>query len=284
MKIIRANTAGFCMGVALALQKLDAALEQATTHKRICTFGPIIHNPQVLNEYAKRGVHCIVNASEALKGDCVIIRAHGITKQDEAILKDCGATLIDATCPKVKKAQLAIEKATLNGAKLLLFGELDHPEVRGLVSYAKGEAFVFDSLEELQAIELTPLDSYVLASQTTQEQQIFLQIEEYLNVRLELLPVLSTICHATSQRQEEVMGIAAKVDAVIVVGGKESGNTRRLADVAASKGIKTWHVETADELKNEKFEEISILGLTAGASTPKSLIDDVHVFLENLSS
>ncbi len=284
MKIIRAKTAGFCMGVALALQKLDEALEQAKVqNKRMCTFGPIIHNPQVLSDYASQGVHCINHAHEALANDCVIIRAHGITKQDENTLKNCGATIIDATCPKVKKAQLAIEKATQNKSTLLLFGEVDHPEVRGLVSYACGDAFVFDSLHELQAMGLTPKSSYVLASQTTQDQQLFAQIEQYLKTSLDFLPVLATICHATSQRQEEIMRIASKVEAVVVVGGKESGNTRRLADVAASKGVFTWHVETVDELKNENFKQISTLGLTAGASTPKRLIDAVHIFLEQVS-
>ncbi len=284
MKIIRAQTAGFCMGVALALQKLDEAIEQAKAqNKRICTFGPIIHNPQVLNDYLAQGVQSIAYAHEALANDCVIIRAHGIPKEDEATLKNCGANIIDATCPKVKKAQLAIAKATQDGTILLLFGEVDHPEVRGLVSYAHGEAFVFDSLDELQATKLAPQNSYVLASQTTQDQQIFMQIEHYLKTQLGSVPVLATICHATSQRQEEIMRIANDVDAVVIVGGKESGNTRRLADVAASKGVPTWHVETVDELKNENFKQMSTLGLTAGASTPKSLIDAVHIFLEKAS-
>ncbi len=283
MKIIRAKTAGFCMGVALALQKLDAALEKYLPQgKRICTFGPIIHNPQVLNDYAALGVHCLTSAHDAKGNDCVIIRAHGIPKQDELTLKNCGAKLIDATCPKVKKAQLAIEKSTQDRATLLLFGEVDHPEVRGLVSYACAKAFVFDSLQELQALGLLPQGNYVLASQTTQDQQLFAQIEQYLNGYLDSLPVLATICHATSQRQEEIMQISSEVDAVIVVGGKESGNTRRLADVATSQGVVTWHIETVDELKNEKFAGMYTLGLTAGASTPKSLIDAVHVFLENI--
>ncbi len=279
MKVIRAKTAGFCMGVALALRKLDEAIEGKVSG-RICTFGPIIHNPQVLEHYATQGVHCIFHINEVVSDDCVIIRAHGIPKQDEDLLKASGATLVDATCPKVKKAQLSIAKATKNGSVLLLFGEVDHPEVRGLVSYAHNDAYVFDSLEQLQNLELLAQGTYVLASQTTQDKKIFAQIEKYLSERIGNIPILSTICDATSERQSEVLSIASEVDGVVVVGGKDSGNTRRLVDVAASKGVPTWHVETVSELKNENFNKICTVGLTAGASTPKSLIDAVHDFLD----
>ncbi len=281
MKVLRAKTAGFCMGVALALQKLDAAIKNESVHGgRICTFGPIIHNPQVLASYTAQGVHCITDANEVQAGDCVVIRAHGIPKDSENALKSQGATIIDATCPKVKKAQLSISRATKQGTVLLLFGEADHPEVRGLVSYTHNDAFIFDSLQQLQSLNLTPQNNYVLASQTTQDKKLFAQIEAYLKQKVGSLPVLSTICDATSHRQEEVMQIAHDVDAVIVVGGKESGNTRRLADLAVSEGVPTWHIETVDELKLENFQTICTIGLTAGASTPKSLIDAVHIFLE----
>ncbi len=234
MQVIRAKTAGFCMGVALALKKLDEAintkLEQA---KRICTYGPIIHNPQVLEAYAKQGVVCVADINEITAGDYVVIRAHGITKKEEETLKKSGAMLVDATCPKVKKAQLAIADATKHGATLLLFGEADHPEVRGLMSYAQNSASVFNSLEDLHNLELAPQSAYVLASQTTQDKQYFAQIEEYLCKELGSFPVLSTICDATSQRQAEITKIATQVEGVVVVGGKDSGNPPRLAAITA---------------------------------------------------
>ncbi len=288
MKVTRAKTAGFCMGVSLALQKLDTAVEKKTS-QRICTLGPIIHNPQVLEQYAAQGVQCLQGVDAVQENDCIIVRAHGITQQVEAQLMASGAQVIDATCPKVKKAQLAIAKATKmtatkeKGAVLLLFGEENHPEVQGLISYATHGAKVFDSLEKLETIELAPEVSYVLASQTTQDGKIFQEIIVYLQNELGNIPVLSTICHATHERQEEIMHIADSVDAVVVVGGKQSGNTCRLADVALAKGKPTWHVETVDELEKEKFLNFSHIGLTAGASTPKRLIDDVHIFLENLA-
>ncbi len=281
MEVIRAKTAGFCMGVALALNKLDTALQEAQA-ARICTLGPIIHNPQVLEYYASQGVQCLTSVQEVHADDCVIVRAHGVPQQEEALLVQSGATVIDATCPKVKRAQLAIAKATQNGSTLLLFGEEDHPEVRGLVSYAGHEAYVFDSLEKLCTIKLAPSTSYVLASQTTQDGKIFADIVEYIQKETANTPVLSTICHATHERQEEIMHIAESVDAVVVVGGKASGNTCRLADVASAKGVPTWHVETVQELEKEKFSLFSRIGLTAGASTPKRLIDEVHTFLGSL--
>ena len=279
MKVIRAKTAGFCMGVALALQKLDSAIE-AHKGQRICTMGPIIHNPQVLEHYASLGVVCLQNINNAQADDCIIVRAHGIPKNKEMELEAKGVSLIDATCPKVKKAQVSIAKATQEGSVLLLFGEEDHPEVRGLVSYAAYDAIVFTSLQELQQWELKPDLSYVLASQTTQDGKKFIEITQYLQNVFPNMPVLSTICNATHERQNEILHIASKVDAVIVVGGKSSGNTCRLADVSASKAVPTWHIERVTELENIDFSKFSSIGLTAGASTPKHLIDNVCSFLE----
>ncbi len=290
MNVVRAQSAGFCMGVALALEKLDDAIQCHAAAKargyRIVTLGPIIHNPQVLADYAQQGVICIDSIDDVTPHDCILIRAHGIPRDIEKQLHNLNVTVVDATCPKVKKAQLAIAKATTQGQTLLLFGESEHPEVRGLVSYAsaQGAAYIFESLQELQNMTLAPQNAFVLASQTTQEKNIFDEIEAYLRHTLGEIPVLSTICHATRQRQEEIMTIARAVDAVVVVGGKQSGNTRRLADVAATAGVPTWHIETVQELQDakEKITGFMNIGLTAGASTPKRLIDAVHVFLRDM--
>ncbi|MDR3320323.1 MAG: 4-hydroxy-3-methylbut-2-enyl diphosphate reductase [Desulfovibrio sp.] len=276
MNVIRAKTAGFCMGVSLALQKLDSTLHEKS---RIWTFGPIIHNPQVLAAYEKQGVVCVRNVLNLKKGDHVIIRAHGIPRQEEAQARACGAAVVDATCPRVKKAQISIARSTRNGAILLLFGEAEHPEVRGLISYAHGLAHVFSSQAEMDAICLAETQPCVLASQTTQDRETFLFLEQALRNRFQKLTVLSTICDATRSRQEEARDIAAMVDIMVVVGGRQSGNTRRLADVAALSGIETILVESADELDENFFLEKSHAGLTAGASTPKSLIDAAEIWL-----
>ena len=281
MDVIRAKTAGFCMGVGLALQKLDTALEQPC-EGRTCTLGPIIHNPQVLADYEARGVFCAQDPSQLDARDRVLIRAHGITRQVEEAVRATGADVVDATCPKVKRAQLAIERATRDGAELLLFGEADHPEVRGLVSYAHGPAHVFGSRDELTALHVDPGQAYVLASQTTQDRSVFEQLEQELRDRLPRLTVLATICDATRERQEEARSIAARVDVMVVVGGRQSGNTRRLADLAAQSGISTYHIEQAEELRAEDFAGKTRVGLTAGASTPRKLIDATQHWLEQL--
>ena len=285
MDVYRAKTAGFCMGVSLALQKLNSALERKGNDcapARICTLGPLIHNPQVRADYDSRGVVCVKEASQLHPGDVAVIRAHGITREVEEQVKQSGAEIVDATCPKVKKAQLSIAKATANGATLLLFGEADHPEVRGLVSYACGPAHVFGSAAELAELHLAESGPYVLASQTTQDRQIFQEIVAELRQRIGNLVVLSTICDATRERQEEARNIASCVDVMVIIGGRQSGNTRRLADVAALNGIDTFLVERVEELAAENFLQKNRAGLTAGASTPKSLIDAAHLWLQSL--
>lgn len=280
MKVIRADTAGFCMGVSLALKKLDRAVrEQAGP---ICTLGPIIHNPQALHAYEAMGVRCLERAEWASREEHVLIRAHGVPRDVETLLRERCARVEDATCPRVKKAQLAIAGATRHGETLLLFGEESHPEVAGLISYACGVAHVFDSLEALERIPLNPTLGYVLASQTTQDRETFEKIATLLSPGLSRLTVLSTICDATKKRQEEALRIAAQVDVMVVVGGRTSGNTRRLANVAQGVGIRTFLVETAAELVSADFAGSRIAGLTAGASTPCELIDAVENSLRAL--
>ena len=287
MEVKRAATAGFCMGVSLALHKLDTAIRKngrdGSPASRICTFGPIIHNPQVLRGYEEKGVACLRDPAEARAGDAVIIRAHGVPRGEELLLKSCGALLMDATCPRVKNAQTAIARATADGSSLLLFGDADHPEVRGLISYSSGPSHVFASLEALQALDLDPAKSWVLASQTTQDATIFEDIRAWLAERLPSLQVLATICDATGERHAEARSLAALVDAMVIVGGRQSGNTRRLAALASEAGVATYHVETADELKEEDFRGVRVVGLTAGASTPKALIDAAEERLRNMA-
>lgn len=286
MQVQRARTAGFCMGVSLALNKLDRAIlgnaSEQVPPRRICTFGPIIHNPQVLADYEAKGVACLNSPDEARKEDIVVIRAHGIPREEEASIRACGAKIIDATCPRVKKAQLAIEKATREGASLLLFGDADHPEVRGLISYAHGPSLVFASPEELSQLNPDPKNAWVLASQTTQDASVFARIRKRLSAKLTSLQVLSTICDATGERQAEARAIAQNVEAMVVIGGRQSGNTRRLAALAAECGVATHHVEKVEELTRKDFEKLSSVGLTAGASTPKTLIDEAEAWLKTL--
>lgn len=291
MKVERAKTAGFCMGVSLALRKLDrelmdASSENAELQPHIATYGPIIHNPQVLDDYAARGVQCLNSTDNVTAKHRIIIRAHGIPHEIENDIRNRGACVIDATCPKVKKAQLGIDEQRRAGRVLLLFGEAEHPEVLGLLSYASHEAIVFGDEKELESLSLSADTNYFLAAQTTQDRAAFERIKLYLQRRLgHAVPVLETICDATRLRQDETISIAQHVDAMLVVGGFNSGNTRRLADVAAAQGATTVHVENKTQLTEaqiEIFKQAKRVGLTAGASTPKYIIDAAENFLLSL--
>ena len=272
------------MGVGLALRKLDQAIEEhkARSSGRLVMLGPIIHNPQVMDTYMRQGVILAHSLDAVQPGDAVIIRAHGIPRKDEARLFDIGAHVLDATCPKVKQAQLAIDEATRRGASLYLFGEAEHPEVQGLVSYANGPCLVFGSLKELKEKQaFKDADDVVLAAQTTQEREEFEAIKQSLAER-HSLTVLETICDATRKRQQEALMVSQQAEAMIVVGGKTSGNTRRLADVAESCGIPVWHIEVPEELPRKELKRYAAIGLTAGASTPRSIIDAVQESLNSL--
>ncbi len=282
MEIHRAKTAGFCWGVDLALRKLEKSLKQNTTSCRLIMFGPIIHNPQALKEYRDQGVLCVNTLEEIQPGDIVIIRAHGIPIHEETYLQSIHVSFIDATCPKVKKAQLAIADTTTPETHLLLFGEEEHPEVRGLVSYAKGPYTIFDTKEYIEQLNLPKNIPITLASQTTQDSLLFEEIQKILQKKTSQLTTLNTICDATHKRQEEALSLTKHVEAMVVVGGFTSGNTRRLAEISKNKGVKTWHIETVESLQTDELKQFNNIGLTAGASTPKKNIDEVESFLNNI--
>ena len=280
MELIIAETAGFCMGVDMALHKLDNAVENPPRCGKIFTLGPIIHNPQVLERYKQLGVGQTDGSIPLDASDVVVIRAHGITRQLQENFERQGVTLIDATCPKVKKAQILIQRQAEQGKHLLLFGERDHPEVKGLISYAP-EHTVFESLEELREKTLGREVTYFLAAQTTQDRESFSAIRDYLLDEIDSdMTILDTICTATKDRQEEVRNLSKKVQAMVVVGGKNSGNTRRLAQIAQEAGIFTIHVETAAELPLNQLKIFERIGLTAGASTPSWIIEEVATALK----
>lgn len=278
MKVIRAESAGFCFGVSRALKTLDKEIQKPKAGNRLATLGPIIHNPLVMADYADQGVLCFEDISEAKKNDTIIIRAHGVPRKTEKLLEETGARIVDATCPKVKKAQISIEKESKEGKTLLLLGEEKHPEVQGLISYSQ-KTFVFSELADLKKYPLDPDGEYFLAAQTTQERSLFKEVEKYLKTKLQKLKSLHTICEATKRRQNEVIELAKKVEAMVVVGGLNSGNTTRLADVARAQKIPAFHVENPLDLDTDKLKNFKCIGLTAGASTPDKHIEQMERIL-----
>jgi 4-hydroxy-3-methylbut-2-enyl diphosphate reductase len=279
VKVRQAKTAGFCMGVRRALEKvLGEAYKEPGP---IFTYGPLIHNEQVMNLLASKGVEVAKDIS-ALKQGTIIIRAHGIPPQDRKLLKNSGLRIIDATCPRVARVQALIRYHTHKGYLAVIVGEPDHPEVIGLKGHGNGKAFVISTSEEVSL--LPEADKILVVAQTTQEKQTYDRIVEAVKKRYPQALVFNTICGATEKRQDEVRALATHVDGIVVVGGFHSGNTRRLAQVASSTGLPVFHVETDKQLDREKLSAMEIIGVTAGASTPNWMINKVVQKIESIRS
>ncbi len=279
MKVKQAKTAGFCMGVRRALEKV---LGQAYKEPGpIFTYGPLIHNEQVMKLLESKGVRVAKDIS-TLKEGTLIIRAHGIPPQERKLLKNSGLKIIDATCPRVARVQALIRYHTHKGYLAVIVGEPDHPEVIGLKGHGNGRAFVISTSEE---VSLLPEGEKILVvAQTTQEKQTYERIVEAIKKRFPEALVFNTICDATEGRQQEVRALATHVDGIVVVGGFHSGNTRRLAQVASSTGLPVFHVETDQQLDREKLSAMEIIGVTAGASTPNWMINKVVQKIESIRS
>lgn len=278
MEVIRAEKGGFCAGVVLALGKLDALLKkEASSGRLLWTLGEIIHNPQVVEGYARRGVRVAETPEEIPPGAVTLIRAHGVPREVKRTLRRRGIVVREATCPKIRRAQRLIRRQAREGRLLLLFGEEGHPEVCSLLSYGAAGALRFAGRQELGRLPLEAGGCYCLAAQTTQNRAAFEEIAAALAARRDCsVTVLRTICEATRLRQEEAIEIAGRVECMVVVGGKSSGNTRRLAEVVAARDVPVVQVETAEELRLEELRRLRRVGLTGGASTPRETIDEVY--------
>ena len=277
MSIKLAKTAGFCMGVRRAVEMvLDTANSQDGP---IYTFGPLIHNPQVLEILAEKGLTILKDPSAAESGT-VIIRAHGVPPSTKQALADAGLTIIDATCPRVIKVQTIISKYAGQGYAVLIVGDRDHPEVGALLGYAEGRGYVITHPDDLA--KLPHLERAILVAQTTQDGRLFDAVARAIKDRFAHLKVFNTICDSTHRRQAEVRDMAKSVDAVVVVGGRNSANTQRLALVAEQEGVQAFHIESEAELDYDAIETLQAIGITAGASTPNWVIKKVYRTLEAL--
>jgi len=269
MEIVVGKHAGFCFGVKRATRM---AFETAERGSSACSLGPIIHSPQVVDELRRKGVE-VVDSLDQTDAGTVIVRSHGITAQEMDTARRLGLQIVDATCPFVKKAQDHVAFLSSEGYAVVVVGEAEHPEVRGIVSFAEGEVYVVSTAAEA---ELLPrLKRTGVVSQTTQAYEPFLAIVSVLARRSYEIRVFNTICDATKVRQDEARELARTSDCMIVVGGHESGNTRRLAQICAEICPNTHHVESAAGIDPGWFEGVRRVGVTAGASTPGWVIDEV---------
>jgi 4-hydroxy-3-methylbut-2-enyl diphosphate reductase len=276
-EIILAKSAGFCFGVKRATRM---AFEAAEEHSCICSLGPIIHSPQVVERLEDKGVRVVEDVSD-IKAGVVIIRSHGITANELSQIQAEQLDVVDATCPFVKKAQDYAAKLSADGYHLVLVGEAEHPEVQGIVSYA-GDHRVSVVADPAEAESLPRTGKIAVIAQTTQSFANFQKIVATCLLKAKEVRVYNTICDATSVRQEEARQLAGQVDMMVVVGGFNSANTTRLATICHELQKNTHHIETADELDLSWVQGVEKVGLTAGASTPGWLIDQVVERLELL--
>ena len=272
-----ARYAGVCYGVERALGMAEKAADEA--RKPVNTLGPLIHNPLVVNDLESIGVGTASNVSEVEEGT-LIIRAHGVVPSVVEDARTRGLDVLDATCPYVKKVHNAAERLVREGYQLIVVGESGHPEVEGIMGHAGDDAHVVSVPGDLDAIDLSRKVGVVV--QTTQTPGALADVVAELSKRTMDLRVINTICSATQERQDSAAELARRVDAMIVVGGKNSGNTRRLAEICTAACPKTHHIEDASEIEAAWFDGVSHIGVTAGASTPASHIERALVRMRSL--
>ncbi len=269
MIIELASSYGFCFGV-------KRAIEIAQEHRGSATFGPLIHNKDEINRL-KQGydVSLAKDMKEADKYDSIVIRTHGIPKDDLAALKEQGKKITDATCPFVTTPQQIVEEMSNEGYSIVIFGDKDHPEIKGVVSYAKNinETFIVLKPSDLSAL---PTKSKVaLISQTTKKPQDFAEIANELIMTKKEVRVFNTICNATFENQDAAALLAQKTDVMVIIGGKNSSNTKQLHLISKNYCNDSYHIENEKELKAEWFVQKQHCGISAGASTPDWIVQNV---------
>lgn len=282
MEVKVAKTAGFCFGVQRAVDKVYELIDSC--QDRLFTLGPIIHNEEVVNDLEKKGVR--VASEEELKtlpkGSTVVIRSHGVGKKVYDQLKECGLSYVDVTCPFVLKIHRIVEKESKAGSHIVIIGDPDHPEVVGICGWCIGSYTVIRTKQD--ALDFVPPESknVCIVSQTTFNYNKFKDLVEILrekrydNTVLNILNILNTICNATEERQREAKSIAGEVDTMLVVGGRHSSNTQKLFEICKKECGNTYYIQTPVDLDSEMFQCSSFVGITAGASTPKKIIEEVQ--------
>ena len=278
MKVELAKTAGFCFGVKRAV---ETVYEQVAEHgdKKIYTFGPIIHNEEVIKDMEKKGVvvlHTLEELKEIREG-IVIIRSHGVPKYVYDILEARQITCVDATCPFVKKIHKIVSEESGKNSHIIIIGNSSHPEVEGIRGWAGQDVTVIQTAEEARMFELTDRNKKIcIVSQTTFNYNKFKELVEIISEKGYDIIVLNTICSATKERQEEARDIAGRVDAMIVIGDKRSSNTQKLFEICSNACADTYYIQTLDDLDMNQLRSVETVGITAGASTPKKIIEEVQ--------
>ncbi|MCI7099799.1 MAG: 4-hydroxy-3-methylbut-2-enyl diphosphate reductase [Lachnospiraceae bacterium] len=278
MEVKLAKTAGFCFGVKRAV---DTVYEQVDHPEQtpIYTFGPIIHNEEVIADLEKKGV-ITINSEEELKQlyeGTMIIRSHGVGEHIYDVIKEQNLHLVDATCPFVKKIHRIVKDASEEGNYIIIIGNKNHPEVQGICGWCHGDCSVVSTEEEIRALALPKERKVTVVSQTTFNLVKFKYLVAILENICYNLYIVNTICNATQERQAEARKIASSVDAMIVIGGKNSSNTQKLYEICKKECGNTCYIQTLKDLSAQNFQTVCTVGITAGASTPKHIIEEVQL-------
>ena len=276
MDVIMAKTAGFCFGVKRAVEQV---YEQIDTAKRpIYTYGPIIHNETVVKDLEEKGVR-VLNTEEELKaltGGTVIIRSHGVGKHIYEILEERQITVVDATCPFVKKIHRIVEQQREAGRRVIIAGNARHPEVEGIRGWGDDNILVVEDASQIDNLPIRQEEKLCIVSQTTFNYKKFQDLVEKFEKKGYDILVLNTICNATQERQVEAWHIASEVDAMIVIGSRNSSNTQKLYEICQEECENTYFIQTLGDLNPECVNSVRSVGITAGASTPNQIIEEVH--------
>ena len=273
-EVILAKLAGFCFGVKRAV---DTVYEQ-TGKKNVYTFGPIIHNEEVVKDLEKKGVF-VINTMEELDDiteGTVIIRSHGVSSAVYEALQKKGVEIVDATCPFVLKIHNIVKQESANGKQIVIIGNEKHPEVEGIMGWSKTQVHVVDTAEKAQNLQLDPQREVCIVSQTTFNYNKFKELVEIISEKGYNIIIRNTICNATEERQTEAREIAKRVDAMIVVGGSSSSNTRKLYEICKNECKDTYYIQTLNDLDMTSLGKADCIGITAGASTPNNIIQEVY--------
>ena len=278
MKIELAKTAGFCFGVKRAV---DTVYAQAREHEgeKIYTYGPIIHNEEVIRDLQKQGVEVLCNEKEldAVESGIVVIRSHGVPRYICEKIEKRGLTCVDATCPFVKKIHKIVEEESSRGTHVIIIGNGEHPEVQGIRGWAGDRVTVIQTAEDAQKFHLEENAGKIcIVAQTTFNYNKFKDLVEIISKKGYDIIVLNTICNATKERQEEARHIAERVDAMVVIGDKRSSNTQKLFEICKEECLNTYYIQTLDDLDINQLRSVETVGITAGASTPNNIIEEVQ--------
>ena len=277
MEVKLAKTAGFCFGVKRAVDTVYKEAEKS--NETIYTFGPIIHNEQVVEDLEKNGVY-VVNTIEELKalkpGTTVIVRSHGVGKSVYDLMEESGLHVVDATCPFVKKIHRIVERESKAGKHIIIIGNDKHPEVEGIKGWVCGPVTVIENAVEAEQFQAKEEEQVCIVSQTTFNYNKFEDLVEIISKNCYHIEGINTICNATEERQTEAKDIAGKVDGMIVIGGSHSSNTQKLFEICKKECENTYYIQTLEDLDIRKLEGMKSVGITAGASTPNNIIEEVQ--------